>query len=460
MKRTNPARSGVFTAPPQKTMEAINNSIGFDYPLAPQEVKVGKVHIQSLYERGLITKQEAAKLKGGLAKIEKEVSQNKFPYRQEFEDIHMNIEARLGELVGSVAQKFHSGRSRNDLVATDLRMWLKDAATAINKSLATLQKVLVDQALAHKDTVMPAFTHLQPAAVITLGSHLLAYAQMLGRDRKRLEAVVERCDQCPMGAAALAGSLLASKRSVTAKRLGFSKPVANPLDAVSSRDFALEFLSTAAISGVNLSRLGEEIVLWASPAFGFISLSDEWATGSSILPQKKNPDAAELLRAKAAVLLANFAALGGVMKGLPLAYSKDLQEDKPPIFATAHNWQLMVKATAQMLGSATFNKKAMLEATSKGYVLAIDIAEQLVELKGIPFRKAHKLVGSLVAVAMKQNCSLEELSLSQIQRVIPEVDEAFLKEISIAAALKNRKLCSGDAVVREARQLTKEWRLK
>jgi len=460
MKKNNPARSGVFKALPQEAMEAINNSVSVDYVLAPQEIKSGLVHIQSLTEQKIITSSEAAKLKKGLTQIANEINKGTFVWKQQFEDVHMNIEARLGELVGAVADKFHSGRSRNDLVATDLRMWLKDEATKIDVLIAALQKTLVKQAIAQADSIMPAFTHMQPAAVITMGSHLLAYAHMLGRDRQRLSGVIERCNQCPMGAAALAGSSLAADRTKTAKRLGFAEPMPNPLDAVSSRDFALEFLAAAAISGTNLSRLGEEIVLWSSPAYGFINLSDKWSTGSSILPQKKNPDAAELIRAKSAVLIANFGALGGVLKGLSLAYSKDLQEDKPQIFGAAQNWTLMLKATEGMIKTAAFNTQNMQKATSKGYVLAIDIAEQLVKLKKMPFRKAHNLVGSLVALAIKHKCGLEDLPLEKIQKVIPSINKDFLNHITVEASLKNRKLCGFEAVKKEAAALVKKWKLK
>lgn len=456
--KTNPARSGVFAADAAETLEQINVSTGFDYLLAPQDLKVGQAHVTALREQGIINKTEEAKLQKGLAKIGEELAADKFKWRRQFEDVHINIEARLKELVGSVADKFHSGRSRNDLVATDLRLWIKDAAERLDKELAKLQAVLLRRADLEAATVMPGFTHLQPAAVVSMGSHLLAYAQMLDRDRQRLRGVVTRSDACPMGAAALAGSTLAVDRNKTARRLGFAEVMTNPLDAVSSRDFALEFLAAAAIGAVNLSRLAEELVLWACPQFDFIKLPDEWSTGSSILPHKRNPDAAELVRGRASRQLAWFVALGGTLKGLPLAYSKDLQEDKEPIFAAAASWELMLKASGGMLDSLKFNRQKLRQAVEGGHVLAVDIAEWLVEHKKMPFRTAHNRVGALVAYAAAKKCEIHSLSMAEIKKLIPAAEERMLAEVNLTSALEKRRLCTPEAVKKEIAQLKKKWR--
>lgn len=456
----NPARGGAFAADADEVLERINSSVEFDYLLAPQELKVAAVHITGLREKGLINKTEEAKLRRGVEKIAAEVAAGKFKWQRRFEDVHMNIEARLRRLVGTTADKFHSGRSRNDLVATDLRLWIKTAAAELDKLLSELQSVLLKRAQTEADTLMPGFTHLQPAAVVTMGSHLLAYVHMLGRDRRRLRAAAERADECPMGAAALAGSALAAERKKTAERLGFKTVMTNPLDAVSARDFALEFLAAAAIGATHLSKLGEELVLWASAGFGFIEMSDEWSTGSSVLPQKRNPDAAELIRAKASRQLGHFVSLAGVIKGLPLAYSKDLQEDKEPVFASAMGWELILKASIGMLKTLKFNRSKMAEAIEQGHLLAVDMAEWLVTRKKMPFRLAHHKVGALARVATAKRLEIHRLSAAEIKKVVPEADEQMMKELDPRSALERRRLCAPKAVKKEITELKKLWRLK
>ena len=458
--RGNPARSGVFAAEPSELLDEINCSVEFDYLLAPQELKVGAAHVTALREKGIINKAEEAKLREGLRKITEEINEGVFKWRRRFEDVHMNIEARLRELVGEAADKFHSGRSRNDLVATDLRLWIKDAIKNLDKHLAKLQATLLKRAEGEATTVMPGFTHLQPAAVVTMGSHLLAHAHALGRDRQRLQGTAVRCDSCPMGAAALAGSTLAGSREKIAKRLGFAEVAANPLDAVSARDFALEFLAAAAIGGITLSRLAEELVLWACPSFDFVELPDEWSTGSSILPHKRNPDAAELVRARAGRQLGWFVALGGVLKGLPLAYSKDLQEDKQPVFAAAASWELMLKATDGMMKTIKFRRDKLAGAASDGRLLAVDIAEWLVTHKKVPFRTAHKQVGTLVALAAAENCEIHQLPLARIRETVPKAAARMLDEVNLQSALAQRRLCTPQAVKKEIADLKKRWRLR
>ncbi|MEM7492907.1 MAG: argininosuccinate lyase, partial [Pseudomonadota bacterium] len=412
---------GRFAAQPSNIMQSINASIDVDKRMVREDIGGSRAHADMLVEQGIISEADHTAIQSGLDQVLAEVDANTFPYRSELEDIHMNVEARLKELIGEPAGRLHTARSRNDQVVTDFRLWTRGALTEARHSLKALQSVLVVRAGEHADTVMPGFTHLQTAQPVTLGHHLLAYVEMFERDRTRLADCAARLNESPLGAAALAGTGFPIDRDATSEALGFDRPMANSLDAVSARDFALEAMSALSISATHLSRLAEEIVLWTSAQFSFASLSDAWSTGSSIMPQKRNPDAAELIRAKASSITANFIALQGGVKALPLAYAKDLQDDKALTFASFDTFSLCTAAMSGMIETITFNSDAMRAAAANGFSTATDLADWLVRELQIPFRDAHHITGRLVALAEENTIDLPDLSLEQMQTIEPRL---------------------------------------
>ena len=402
-KPANRMWGGRFMASPAEIMEEINASIGFDKRLAPQDIAASKAHAAMLAEQGIISKADAREIAKGLDAVLAEIESGSMEFSRSLEDVHMNVESRLKELIGTPAGRLHTARSRNDQVATDFRLYVRDRIDALDEGLARLQLALVAKAETHAATVMPGFTHLQPAQPVTFGHHLLAYVEMLARDRGRFADARRRLNESPLGAAALAGTSFPIDRHMTAERLGFDRPAANSLDAVSDRDFALETLAAASIAAVHLSRFAEEIVLWTTPQFGFVKLSDKFTTGSSIMPQKRNPDAAELTRAKVGRIAAAFQGLLMVIKGLPLAYSKDMQEDKEPSFDALDSLALAVAAMTGMVDDMEPNAEAMRAAAGGGYSTATDLADWLVRTLKLPFREAHHVTGRIVAAAEAQD---------------------------------------------------------
>jgi len=395
--------------------------------------------------RRIITPKDGEAIARGLEKIRAEIEAGKFPFRAEHEDIHLNIEARLAELIGGAAGRLHTARSRNDQVATDFRLWVRDATDQLDQHMALLQAALIGQAEKHAATVMPGFTHLQTAQPVTFGHHLLAYVEMLGRDRGRLHDCRRRLNESPLGAGALAGTSFPIDRVKTAKALAFDRPMANSLDAVSDRDFALEFLAVCAIAGAHLSRFAEEIVLWLSSPYGFIRLSDAYTTGSSMMPQKRNPDAAELVRAKSGRFAGAFMALLTVMKGLPLAYSKDMQEDKVPVFEAADTLELCLAAAAGMVGDITVDKAAMRRAAEAGYSTATDLADWLTRNLALPFREAHHVTGALVQRAEALGTTLAALPLEEMQAIEPRLTAAARDILTVEKSVASRTSLGGTA---------------
>ena len=426
-------------------MEEINASVDFDRRLYAQDIAGSKAHCAMLMDQGIISTADGNALLDGLDEILKEMKGGRFPFDRTLEDIHMNVEARLATLVGEAAGRLHTARSRNDQVATDLRLWVRDALDGLDGRLMAMQAVLIDMAESHAATVMPGFTHLQAAQPVTLGHYLLAYVEMFGRDRGRIGDCRRRLNECPLGAAALAGTAFPIDRRATAAALGFDGPSANSLDAVSDRDFALEYLSLAAILAVHLSRLAEEIVLWCSDQFGFARLGDAFLTGSSIMPQKRNPDAAELVRAKAGRVIGALAGLLVVVKGLPLAYAKDLQEDKEPVFATADTLALSVAAMTGMVRGIAFRPERMKEAAARGYATATDLADWLVRVLGMPFREAHRVTGNLVKHAEAKGCPLGRLPLKDMQAVEPGITADVFEVLGIDNSVRSRTSFGGTA---------------
>ncbi len=428
---------GRFAARPSDIMEAINASIDIDQRMARQDIAGSRAHADMLAEMGIISFEDNDAIQGGLDTILAEIMEGTFPFDRALEDIHMNIEARLKALIGEPAGRLHTARSRNDQVVTDFRLWVRSELVAANDALRQFQEVLVKRAGEHADAVMPGFTHLQTAQPVTLGHHLLAYVEMAERDRGRLMDAAQRLNESPLGAAALAGTGFPIDREMTAEALGFDRPMANSLDAVSARDFALEALSSLSIAATHLSRLAEEIVLWTSAQFGFASLSDEWSTGSSIMPQKRNPDAAELVRAKASLITAKFSALQGAVKALPLAYAKDLQDDKTLTFDAFDTFDLCVRAMTGMMETISFHQEAMAAAAAKGFSTATDLADWLVRELGLPFREAHHITGALVAKAEAKSADLSDLSLGEMQeeeaKITDEVFDVLTPERSAAS---------------------------
>lgn len=430
-KNTNTMWGGRFEDKPSDVMEQINASIGVDKRMWRQDITGSIAHAEMLGKQGIIKKAEAQTIVKGLKQIAGEIERGEFEFKTSLEDIHMNVEARLKEIIGDVAGKLHTARSRNDQVATDFRLWVREASQDLYQLIETLQDALGDLTEKHKKDVMPGFTHLQAAQPITLGVHLEAYAHMLNRDKTRLRDLAKRMNKCPLGAAALAGTPYPIDRDYTAQALGFDRPMQNTLDAVSARDFATEFLFACAQCGLNLSRLAEEIILWATPQFGFITLSDAWSTGSSIMPQKKNPDAAELVRGKTGRLTGNLVQMMVVLKGLPLAYNKDLQEDKESVFDSYDTITLCLQAMKGMLETATFNTEAMLRSAEMGYTTATALADWLVMSLGLPFREAHHVTGAIVKMAESKGCKLDELALEDMKAVESRITDDIYRVLSV-----------------------------
>ena len=448
---------GRFSEKPAELMQAINVSIGFDRRLATQDLEGSRAHAAMLRNTGVISSDDEQAIQKGLAAIEAEMATGTFPFREEFEDIHMNVEARLRELIGPAAGRLHTARSRNDQVALDLRMWVREACDRTAGQIKTLQRSLVTKAEAHADTVMPGFTHLQPAQPVTFGHHLMAYVEMFGRDAGRFADARRRMNESPLGAAALAGSPFPIDRDETARTLGFDRPTGNSLDSVADRDFALEALAAATICATHLSRLAEEIVIWMTPQFGFIQLTDAFTTGSSIMPQKKNPDAAELVRAKVGRLLGSFTQLTVVMKGLPLTYSKDMQEDKVPTFEAFDALELSLAAMAGMVGDLEPNRERMAAAAGAGFSTATDLADWLVRELGLAFRDAHHVTGAAVKRAEQLGCDLPTLPLSELQALEPRITEAIYKVLTPEASVASRRSYGGTAPDQVRAQI-KRWK--
>ncbi|MBL8846498.1 MAG: argininosuccinate lyase [Hyphomicrobium zavarzinii] len=434
---------GRFAASPAEIMEEINASISFDKVLAPQDIRGSKAHAAMLGETGIITKSDAREILRGLDQVAAEIEGGTFKFSRSLEDVHMNVESRLKELIGAPAGRLHTARSRNDQVATDFRLFVRDSADAIIRAIADLQIVLVKKAEAHAATVMPGFTHLQPAQPVTFGHHLLAYVEMLGRDRSRFVDARRRLNECPLGSAALAGTSFPIDRAKTAEELGFDRPMANSLDGVSDRDFALEVLAASSIAAVHLSRLAEEIVIWMTPQFGFIKLSDRFTTGSSIMPQKRNPDAAELVRAKVGRISGAFYSLLTVMKGLPLAYSKDMQEDKEATFDAIASLRLALLAMTGMVGDLEPVEETMRAAAGRGYSTATDLADWLVRELKMPFRDAHHVTGAIVKAAEDKGLELENVPLAVMQAIEPRISNGVYSVLSVENSVKSRKSYGG-----------------
>src|SRR6056297_2472677 len=442
---SNQMWGGRFAAGPDAIMEAINASIGFDRRLAAQDIAGSRAHAAMLAATGIISDSDAEAMREGLLTVLSEIEDGSFVYSAALEDIHMNVESRLKEIVGPAAGRLHTGRSRNDQVATDFRLWVRDQLDAADGALVALMRALVAQAEAGADWVMPGFTHLQTAQPVTWGHHMMAYVEMFGRDLSRVRDARARMNESPLGAAALAGTSFPIDRDMTAQALGFDRPMANSLDAVSDRDFALEFLSVASISAMHLSRFAEELVIWSSAQFRFVTLSDRFSTGSSIMPQKKNPDAAELIRAKIGRILGANVALLTVMKGLPLAYSKDMQEDKEQVFDAADNLALALAAMEGMVRDMSANRAALEAAAGSGFSTATDLADWLVRVLDLPFRDAHHVTGTLVAMAEDAGVDLPDLTLDQMQSVHAGITGAIFDVLGVHNSVASRTSYGGTA---------------
>jgi len=436
---------GRFAAGPSAIMERINASIGFDRRLYAQDIAASKAHAAMLVRQGIIGQEDGRAIADGLDKILAEIEAGDFAFSAALEDIHMNVEARLRTLIGDAAGRLHTARSRNDQVATDFRLWVRDATDGIDLALRDLVAALLDLAEKHSATIMPGYTHLQAAQPITFGHHLMAYVEMFGRDIGRFADARKRLNESPLGAAALAGTSFPIDRQMTAKALGFDRPMANSVDAVSDRDFALEFLMAATVSAIHLSRFAEEIVLWVSDGFRFVALTDAFTTGSSIMPQKRNPDAAELVRGKAGRILGAMVSLATMLKGLPLAYGKDMQEDKEPVFEAADALSLTIAATAGMVRDMTPNEAAMRRATDAGFITATDLADWLVREAGLPFRDAHHATGQIVALAEKKGCGLAQLSLADMQTVDSRIGDGVFSVLTPERSVASRTSEGGTA---------------
>jgi len=436
---------GRFAGGASDIMQRINASIYFDRRFYRQDIAGSRAHCSMLVAQGILSADDGHAILKGLDQVEAEITAGSFEYDPAKEDIHMHVEARLAELIGEPAGRLHTARSRNDQVVTDFRLWLRDEIDALDPALRGLQAALLDRAEEHADTIMPGFTHLQAAQPVTFGHHLMAYVEMLGRDRGRFADCRRRLNESPLGAAALAGTSFPIDREATASALGFDRPAANSMDAVAARDFAMEYLAAAAILSVHLSRLAEELVNWASAQFNFIALGDGFSTGSSIMPQKRNPDAAELVRAKAGRVIGDLNALLVVMKGLPMTYSKDMQEDKEPVFEVADTLTLTVPAMTGMLGDLTVNGDVMEAAARQGFTTATDLADWLVRQLGLPFRRAHHVTGSLVKLAEERDVDLDGLSLTEMQAVEGGITEAVFEVLGVRNSVASRVSFGGTA---------------
>ena len=451
---------GRFSSSSNKSMEEFNSSIQFDKKLYKQDIEASIVHAEMLCNQKIISEKDFKLIKTGLNKIKTEISNNNFTFSIKLEDIHMNIENRLVDLIGDAGKKLHTGRSRNDQVATDIKLWLRDNIDQIEINLKLLQKTLIDKSELYYDMLMPGYTHLQVAQPVTFGHHLLAYVEMLGRDRGRLTDCRKRLNESPLGSAALAGTSYPIDRDFVSKKLGFDKPTKNSMDGVSDRDFAVEFMSATSLIAIHLSRLAEELVIWSSDRFNFIKLPESFTTGSSIMPQKRNPDAAELIRAKPGRIFGNMLSLMTVLKGLPMTYGKDMQEDKEPIFDTARTIQMCIVNMDGMIKGLQPIPNNMIQALQKGFPTATDLADYLVINLDIPFRDAHHLTGRIVLLAEEKDCTLESLSLKDIQRIIPEADDKIIDVLKIQNSVSSRNSFGGTApknVLKAAREAKKRF---
>jgi argininosuccinate lyase len=456
-KSSNQMWGGRFASGPDAIMEEINASIDFDKKLYAEDIGGSIAHATMLAKQGIITDADRDAIVAGLNTIRDEIERGEFTFSRKLEDIHMNVEARLATLIGPAAGRLHTARSRNDQVALDFRLWVKAELKRTDEALTKLITAFLDRAEEHAETVMPGFTHLQTAQPVTFGHHCMAYVEMFGRDRARVRHAIDHLDESPIGAAALAGTPYPIDRHMTAEALGFREPTRNSIDTVSDRDFALEFLSVAAICAMHLSRLAEEIVIWTTPQFGFVRLSDAFSTGSSIMPQKKNPDAAELVRAKTGRINGSLIALLTVMKGLPLAYSKDMQEDKEQVFDAAESLELALAAMAGMVRDMTIRVDRMKEAAGSGYSTATDLADWLVREAGLPFREAHHVTGRAVAAAEARGCALPDLPLEELQAINPVITENVYSVLTVEASVASRQSYGGTAPSQVRKQIA-GWR--
>ena len=454
---SNQMWGGRFAAGPDAIMEAINASIGYDQRMAAQDIAGSRAHAAMLGATGILTDSDVVAIREGLLTVLSEIEAGTFEFSTALEDIHMNVEARLKEVIGEPAGRLHTGRSRNDQVATDFKLWVRDQIDAAIAGLEALIRALLTQAEAGADWVMPGFTHLQTAQPVTWGHHMMAYVEMFGRDKSRLEDARRRMNESPLGAAALAGTSFPIDRHMTAEALGFDRPAANSLDAVSDRDFALEFLAAASICAMHLSRFAEELVIWSSAQFRFVTLSDRFSTGSSIMPQKKNPDAAELIRAKIGRIFGANTALLMVMKGLPLAYSKDMQEDKEQVFDAADNLMLALAAMEGMVKDMSANRDSLEAAAGSGFSTATDLADWLVRALNMPFRDAHHVTGTLVAMAEARGCDLPDLSLEDMQSVHDKITEEVFGVLGVHNSVASRMSYGGTSPVRVREQIAR-WK--
>ena len=456
-KSSNAMWGGRFAAGPDAIMEAINASIGFDKRLAAQDIAGSRAHAAMLAAQGILTDSDAEAIREGLLTVLSEIEKGEFQFSTALEDIHMNVESRLKEIIGEPAGRLHTGRSRNDQVATDFKLWVRDQFDAAEGALVALIQALLAQAEAGAEWVMPGFTHLQTAQPVTWGHHMMAYVEMFGRDLSRVRDARARMNESPLGAAALAGTSFPIDRHMTAEALGFDRPAANSLDAVSDRDFALEFLSVASICAMHLSRFAEELVIWSSAQFRFVTLSDRFSTGSSIMPQKKNPDAAELIRAKIGRIFGANVALMTVMKGLPLAYSKDMQEDKEQVFDAADNWMLALAAMEGMVKDMSANTESLEAAAGSGFSTATDLADWLVRALNMPFRDAHHVTGALVAMAESRGCDLPDLSLDDMRSVHANITEDVFDVLGVHNSVASRVSYGGTAPSEVRKQIAR-WK--
>ncbi|WP_341988159.1 argininosuccinate lyase [Azorhizobium sp. AG788] len=453
---SNKMWGGRFSTGPDAIMEEINASIGFDQRLYAQDIAGSKAHAAMLAAQGIVAAKDAQKIQKGLDTILSEIEAGKFTFRRDLEDIHMNVEARLAEIIGAPAGRLHTARSRNDQVATDFRLYVRDTVDALDDQLADFQRALAEKALEHAGTVMPGFTHLQTAQPVTFGHHLMAYVEMAGRDRGRFADARKRLNESPLGSAALAGTSFPIDRDATAAALGFDRPTANSLDGVSDRDFVLECLAAASICAIHLSRLAEEIVIWTSPSFGLVRLSDAFTSGSSIMPQKRNPDAAELVRAKAGRIIGALTGLMVVMKGLPLAYAKDMQEDKEGAFDAFSALSLVIAASAGMIRDLEPDLARMKAAAGQGYSTATDLADWLVRTIGIPFRDAHHVTGRIVGIAAERGIALHKVPLADMQAVEKRITQDVFSVLSVVRSVRSRTSYGGTAPA-QVRAQARRW---
>jgi argininosuccinate lyase len=448
---------GRFSSSPSALMEAINASIDFDKRLASQDIQGSIAHSAMLAKQGIIAESDRDAIHQGLQRVLGEIETGSFAYSRALEDIHMNVESRLREIVGDPAARLHTARSRNDQVAVDIRLWMRDAHDRTEEQLTNLIKALLAKAEKHVATVMPGFTHLQSAQPVTFGHHLMAYVEMFGRDRSRIRDSRKRLNECPLGAGALAGTSFPIDRHMTAKALGFDSPTRNSLDSVSDRDSLLEFMAAASISAVHLSRLAEEIIIWMSAPFGFVKLPDRWTTGSSMMPQKRNPDAAELVRGKSGRIFGSLMAVLAMMKGLPLTYSKDMQEDKEQVFDAADSIEIVLAAMTGMIEDLEPVPERMAAVAGAGYSTATDLADWLVRSLNIPFRDAHHVTGRIVSEAEQRGCTLEELPLEVMQAVEPRIHKGIFDVLGVENSVRSRTSFGGTSPVQVAEQVA-WWR--